>query len=129
MKRCVAPAHLLLALLLAAGLVSGADRVVETRRGEAGWDGPSCDRYGNWRSVPNTVTPAAMGGMRTYGRIGVPFLAAALSKAGDHPGNEVPFVGTERYGALVRTRRDGSCLPTRAGVDWSMRLSAARPIG
>ncbi len=56
MKRCVAPAHLLLALLLAAGLVSGADRVVETRRGEAGWDGPSCDRYGNWRSVPDTVT-------------------------------------------------------------------------
>jgi len=113
------------------GVVSpgGTHRVAETPKGKGGWDGALCDRHGDLRHVLDTWTPAVMERMGTYGPTGVPSLSVALPKAGDCLGSEVRFVGTERYMALVRTLRDGSCLPTRAGVDLGMRLSAARQVG
>jgi len=130
MRRWVAPARLITAPLPATGLVSGgAGHVAETHEGDGGWDRPLCGRYGDLRNFLDGLTPAAMGRRGTYGPTGTPSLSAALPKAGDNLGNKVPFVGAERYIALVRTRRDGQCLQTRAGVDLGRRLSAARLIG
>ena len=135
MKRCVAPAHLMIALLFAAGPVGivvfrrGADRVAETHLADRGWDGLLCDCYGDLRHVLDRLTRAAMGQMGTCGPARVLSLSTTWRKAGDHLGDEVPLIGTERYMAPVFTLRQGPCLPTRAGVDWCMRLSAARHEG
>ena len=110
MRRCVAPAHRMVALLLAAGLVRGAirprgaDRVAETHQGDGSWEGRSCESGGDGRNVLDRWTPAAMERMGTCRRTGVPSLSTAWWRGGDYLGNEVPFFGTERSRALVRTR-------------------------
>jgi hypothetical protein len=57
MRRCVAPARLMIPLLPATGHVSGAvfqggaGRVAATHQGDGGSEGPLCDRCGDLRSA------------------------------------------------------------------------------
>jgi hypothetical protein len=95
MRRCVAPAHLMMALLSVTSLVRGADRVAETRQGDGGWNGLLCDGAGDSRHVLDRLTPVAKGPMGTYGPTGVPSLVTAWREGGRCLGNEVPGVGTE----------------------------------
>lgn len=127
MKRFVASTCLLIALLPATGSVSGvvfrrhADHRAEAHRGSIPGIMPGDRALAV--ALDQTFRPATCaGGVET-----IPHDVLTIGKCGS-PGNQVPFVGTERYVASVHTQRDGQCLPTRAGASLATGLSAARRI-